>query len=440
MDNNKIHDEKNPLLSEENLKSKLTRNGLIMYFLAFVAAPAWYVMKILLAQKIWVEDIGLFYSVLWLIIIISAYNDLWLTEALQYYLPHYLIDTDYVKAKTIIVFTFLVQLISAILVWTILFFLSGFLATSYFHSEKVVPLLIIFSCYFLILNFWQVIQSIFLATQNLAWNQIIEIIRLWSVVFLILSWFVVDLNNLALGRVLGASLSVLVWWIFLAKKFWWLFKYKVSWDKNLLKVQSKYALWVLIWTSVWTLLGQINQQLAIIYFWQAAAAQWAYYLSFFTIISIFTGPIISYLFPLLNELYKKNDQEKIKLIYKYLTIGVIVFWIIWGLIWYFFAPRVAVLLFWQNFLQAWEMFKVFSPFIFLVPLSWILFSVAASLGLVKQRVFALIIWLVANIIFAILLPKTNINFLIWCQLSGYIITNFFVLIYIKNNLYNKKLT
>ena len=422
-------DEKNPLLSEENLKSKLTRNGLIMYFLAFVAAPAGYIMKILLAQNIWVEDIGLFYSVLGLIVIISAYNDLGLTEALQYFLPHYLIDKQYSKAKTIIIFTFLVQLASAILVWAALLFLSGFLANNYFHSDRVIPLLIIFSCYFLILNFAQVIQSIFLATQNLAWNQIIEIVRLWSVVFLILSGFVVNLNSLAIAWVFWAGLSVLIGWIFLAKKFWWLFKYHISWDKNLLKLQSKYALGVLIWTSVWTLLGQINQQLAIIYFWQAAAAQWAYYLSFFTIISIFTGPIISYLFPLLNELYKKNDKEKINLIYKYLTIGVIIFWGVWAVLWYFFAVPVAIMLFWENFRQAWEMFKIFSPFIFLVPLTWILFQISASLWLIKERIYWLSLSLIWNILFFYIVKNIfYVESLILAQIVWYIILNIFLFV------------
>ncbi len=76
----------------------------------------------MISREISVEDVGLFYSILGLISIISAYNDLGLTEALQYYLPHYFIDKAYSKAKTIIVFTRVMQFISGIVVAGALWF------------------------------------------------------------------------------------------------------------------------------------------------------------------------------------------------------------------------------------------------------------------------------------------------------------------------------
>ena len=62
------------------------------------------------------EDIGLFYSILGLIGIISSYNDLGLTEALQYFLPRYLIAKDYIKAKSLLVTTWAIQFVSGIVI------------------------------------------------------------------------------------------------------------------------------------------------------------------------------------------------------------------------------------------------------------------------------------------------------------------------------------
>jgi O-antigen/teichoic acid export membrane protein len=63
-----------------------------------------------------VEDVGLFYSILGLIGIIASYNDLGLTESLQYFLPRYLIDKDYTKAKSLLVTTWVIQFVSGIIV------------------------------------------------------------------------------------------------------------------------------------------------------------------------------------------------------------------------------------------------------------------------------------------------------------------------------------
>jgi O-antigen/teichoic acid export membrane protein len=108
------------LIPNEPLKDKLLRNGFRLYFFQFLVAPAGYLIKMMVSRELSVEDIGLFYSIMGLIGIISVYNDLGLTEALQYYLPHYFIDKEYSKAKTIIIFTWLVQFISGILVAGIL--------------------------------------------------------------------------------------------------------------------------------------------------------------------------------------------------------------------------------------------------------------------------------------------------------------------------------
>lgn len=76
------------------------------------------------------------------------------------------------------------------------------------------------------------------------------------------------------------------------------------------------------------MLGQVNQQFALYFFGTQAAGYWTNYLSFYTIVSVVTGPLIAYLFPLLNELYKKGEEQKVKLLYRYLFIGIILFGII----------------------------------------------------------------------------------------------------------------
>lgn len=414
------------VIPDEPLKNKLIRNGFWLYFFQFIVAPAGYLIKMMISRELSVEDIWLFYSILSFITIIATYNDLWLTEALQYYIPHYFIDKEFAKAKTIIVFTWIIQLISWVLISWWLYFWSDRISEHYFQNSEASLILKYFSLYFIIINLFQVILSLFVAVQNIKRQQSIDAIRIRSVV--ILTWAsvylgILDIITFSQWRLIGVCIAFIISWIGFRKNFMRLFKnYDLLWDKQLIKQQWTYWLRILIWTGASTLLGQINQQLALYLFWAQAAWYRTNYLSFYTIVTIVTWPIISYLFPLLNELYKRNEVTKIKLLYSYLFIWVIIFGIIWGICWYYYSEDIAILLFWESFRQSWILFAQYAPFIITLPLIGIFFQDIASRGMVRQRVFALVLWLIANIISSVVLSKYMwLAWLVYGQLIGNIV-------------------
>lgn len=375
----------------------------------------------MISRELSVEDIGLFYSIISFIGIFSAYNDLGLTEALQYYLPHYFIDKEYGKAKTIIVFTWLMQLVSGFIISWLLYFWADWLATSYFKTHNASLLLKYFSLYFIIINLFQVISSLFSSIQNIKRQQWTEVIRIWSVVFLtfLLSYLgLLTTIEFAKIRLIGLLIALLFSWFGLKKHFWRLFRdYAMVRDHKLIWQQRSYGLWILVGTGAATLLGQINQQFALYFFWAQAAWYRTNYLSFYSIANIFIWPVIGYLFPLLNELYKKWEHKKIKLLYRLLFTGTLVFWIVGGIIGYIFAEPVAVLLFGENFRQSGILFQHYAPFIITMPLMGILFQDIASRGMVKQRVWAIICGLVINIITSTILWKIyGLTWLVYGQL------------------------
>jgi len=64
------------LLKEETLAKKLITKGSLVYIFAFLIAPTGYFIRVLASNTLSVEEIGIFYSILGLITILSAYNDL----------------------------------------------------------------------------------------------------------------------------------------------------------------------------------------------------------------------------------------------------------------------------------------------------------------------------------------------------------------------------
>ena len=79
----------NDLLVDQPLWQKLIKKWFWLYFFMFITAPVGYIIKAIVSNTLSVQDVGIYYSVLWFIILISNYHDLGLTEALKYFLPKY---------------------------------------------------------------------------------------------------------------------------------------------------------------------------------------------------------------------------------------------------------------------------------------------------------------------------------------------------------------
>lgn len=397
------------IFPDEPLKNKLLRNGFWLYFFSFIVAPTGYIIKVFASHELSVADIGIFYSVLWVISLLATYNDLWLTEALQYFLPHYFIDKEFVKAKSMLTFAFVSQFISSIIIIAVLLWVAPWLAVHYFQTAAALPLLQLFCIYFLVINLFQMIQSLFIATQKVKRSQWIEWVRMWTIVLFVVAGFYLEVMTVTtfmwywLAWLLTATL---VGMIAMRNQFKWLRKYKSDISWALVKKWFGYAFWVIIGTNATILLTQIDQQFALYFFGAESAGYRTNYLTLFNSMALICTPIIGYLFPLLNELQKKNEREKIRILNRLLYIGFIGIWLMLGLVAYFAWPQIATLLFGDKFLFSGELFKASAPFLWLVPIMWIQFQNLASHGKVKQRVVLLFIGVAMNCIVSLLLMRT----------------------------------
>lgn len=147
MDTSKTTD----LLQDETLSKKLIQKGFWLYFFSFLMGPAGYLIRMMITNSgsVSVADIGIFYSIISLINFLNAYNDLGLTESLQYFLPRFWIKKQYNHIKTTIWLSLGAQLCTALLIGVLLFFGADRLALNYFHSESAATILKRFCFYFL---------------------------------------------------------------------------------------------------------------------------------------------------------------------------------------------------------------------------------------------------------------------------------------------------
>ncbi len=407
----------------KTLSEKFLKKGFWLYIFSFIIAPIWYIIKIIISGELSVSEVWILYGIISLITLLSAFNDFWMTESLNYFLPQFIAKKRYDKVKSILTYAFLTQTITWILIASFFFFWADFIANSYFKSAEASHILKIFSLYFLWINIFQIIQTFFMSVQNTFYNKIIELFRMSFILFSVL--FVFFTNNSSL---LNYSYSWIVWlylWILIAICFFY-FKYykkylnteKIIWSKKLFKKIFSYAIWVVVWAQAATILGQMDMQMIIYILWTKDAWYYTNYLSIIWIPFMLIGPIFWLLFPVFSELHAKKEFNKIKLVKQIFQKNFLAVWIAFNILFFVMAPIIAYILFGTKFIESWTILRysiLFLTFNFLLQIN---FNILAWIWQIKTRVkiisIALIFNFITNLIFI------NLIWVYWAALATWI--------------------
>jgi O-antigen/teichoic acid export membrane protein len=409
------------LLADQPLSEKLIKKGSLTYLFIFLIAPVGYFIRVIVSNTLSVEDVWLFYSIFGFVTLISMYNDLWLTEALQYFLPKYWIEKKYDNYKTIIYLTLFVQVISWILIAGLIWRGADWLAINHFHSILAKNILRLFCFYFIGINFLQVLSSIYMAFQDVVANNISELSKMWStLVFTIVFRLTgaLTINSFSLWRMTGLGIWLIASIIIFVMKYKkTLQRWSLTRNKSLLKTQFHYAFWVFLWANIGILFNQVDQQMVVNFLWTKQA--W-YYANFWWIMAIFgmiVWPIFWLFFPIVNELIIKNETKKLMLfqnyLYKYFSIFALAVW------WFFIAlgPQIASIMFGVKFAYSGTLSVYVWPFLVFNALSLINYFILAGLWKIKERVRVLWIALLINILSNVLLV-----YVLWYWLTGAVIS------------------
>lgn len=423
------------MLQEETLAKKLLTKWFWLYLFAFLAAPSWYLIRVIISNNLSVWDVWIFYAVIAFIMLISAYNDLWLTETLNYYITKFFVKKDYDKFKTSIYITLFIQVFTWIIIASILFFLSNFLAVNYFHSESAWVVLKIFAVYFIFINFYQVFSAIYTGLQLILIDRFMDFIRMWSICWLVWYfwiWWVWTLQNYSIAW---------VWWLVIALIFSVIFYWikirpyskqgKIVIEKSFVKEYLSYSMAIFIWTNV-AIIWQLDQQMVIFFLWPQSSWYFANYLSLINLVWIVAMPFLSFFMPLTNELISKNQNWKLKLffdfLYKYLLVFSISIWFLFMAL----GQELATIFFWMKFEYSWILLQYSWLFVFLNIFMWINFSILWWMWKVRERVWILLKWAFINLVLNLILLNTI--WLIWSIIAT--IISWWIMFYLSFKIIN----
>jgi len=378
------------LLKDEALWKKLIKKWFWLYFFSFLIAPAWYVIKVLVSNSVSVADVWILYSIVGLITFLNVYNDLGLTESLQYFLPRFWLKKQYNYIKTALYLSLFVQVFTAWIIALVLWRGAPWLAEHYFHSPSAMIILKYFCFYFLGINLFQILQSVFYAFQNTFALQFVEFVRMWSLVGFTFFFFLTDRQSIewySLNWVLWLWIWILVGGFLFYRQYKKpLLQWKLVWEKSMIREYVRYALRCFVGLNAGTLFGQVIQQMIIVILGPESAGYYTNFLSLFGISSTIVWPILWLIFPIVSELVTKKNTVTLALLYRFFytyfslfSLFLIVFFVVFG-------SELALVFFGEKFLFSGELFRWGAGLTLFTTFVGFNFSVLAGMGKIKDRV------------------------------------------------------
>lgn len=399
------------LLSDETLSQKLIKKWFWLYFFWYLVAPVWYITRLLISNSpdVSVADFGVMYSIISLITLLYTYNDLWLTESLLYFIPRFYLKKEYNNIKTTIRISLWTQILTWLIIASLLRFWSDWLSIHYFQNEHASIILKYFCVYFFLMNILQVLQIIFNAFQKTFEYQLISFIQqvviLFFTIFCFFTWRW-NIERYSLSWILWLVFWIIVAFILYRKYRLIIMQWVFKRDRVVLKKYVKYALWAFIWTSIWSLFWQIIQQMTLYLIWAENAWYYSNFLSLFNIWTTLIGPIMWIIFPIASELIEKKDDYKLWLLnsffYSHFSILILSF----STLLVTLAPEITVALFWKAYLTSWILLELSWLALLFSLLSRFNYSVLAWMWRVRERVYVTWIACVLTIITTYLLIKS----------------------------------
>lgn len=131
-----------------NATRQVLLGSVMLTFFSIFAGGIAYLTKIVLVRNLTVEEYGLFFSVLTLVLFLQLFISLGLPTGLARTIAKFRVHEELGRVKSIIVGSFVIQMSMALLVMVVLFFLSYFLAQRYFENPQARWVLLALLLYF----------------------------------------------------------------------------------------------------------------------------------------------------------------------------------------------------------------------------------------------------------------------------------------------------
>ncbi|MFC1753813.1 flippase [Thermoproteota archaeon] len=312
-----------------NYARKALKGTISVFVVTLFAAFLGYLVRLVLARGLSLEEYGLFYAVFSFFGLFMIFKDLGLNSALAKFIPEYLHKKDYSGVKSIVVSVFSIQTFFSLIVFILTFLLSDYIAEHFFHTPAASIVIKFIGLMFLLTPLENVFTHSFQGFQRMFLYASIEFMRMLVILLIIIALLYKGFLVLAPSIAYFAVYIIvpLLCIPFFLKMFPQFTKVKAKITSSLVKKLFKFGVPLII-GSVGAAFMLYTDTVIITYFrnlnevalYQVASptARLLLYLGY---------ALAAVILPLSSELWAKGKRDKLKfgmeLLYKYTFLAVI---------------------------------------------------------------------------------------------------------------------
>lgn len=386
---------------QDSLTHRMVRGGGIVVFFALLSSPIGYLIRMLYSRTLSIEMYGLFYSILSLLIMIGAFNDLGFGYSLSYLVPKLINKGRRSEAWLVYRYNQIVEFGTAILISILLFFSADYLSQSYFKSDHAKTVITILLIFFVAESLLAAIENFFKGLQQEKRFASIGVVKLLlslgiSIIFYRLGK--VGVYWYAAAWSISSVLTLTTYNYVLRVKNKKLIS-SFSWNRPLISRMYGYAIPILMISSLNIVGGALDNLLLIYFKGLGEVGAYNIILPLVVVSTMVLTPLNNILLPLISNIESKKD--KIRMVVEVMLKIVPYVSLYFGFFVFLFPESVVQTVFGSKWIQITK-----SP-LRLAALGYMLFptfslfsTIGNALGLVKDRmklsIFNLIGKLVLN--------------------------------------------
>jgi O-antigen/teichoic acid export membrane protein len=359
------------------------RGATTIFIISIIAAFLGYIVRVILARNLSVEDFGLFYAVFAFLGLIGIFKSFGFDKALAKFIPEFRSKSQNNFIKSSMLYVVFIQLATNSVIIVAVYMLSNFLAVNYFHDNQAVVLLKILAVAFFVDSFIQTLKTSFQGFKRMLYFSGIDLVRMLLIIGIIFFGFRLGYGILSpvYAYLVTPVILFAVFGAVLVKKiFPEFFQSRFLVDKKLLKRLSKYSLFILATTIGGIVLGYTDIVMLTYFSGLQAVALYSVALPTSRIIIYFPRAIAGVLLPVTSELWAKRKlnllKEGMESLYKYMFMIVIplVFMV------FSFAGLIISIFFGQDYIPAANAMKILSVGMLFAPITGICINFLSGIG------------------------------------------------------------
>jgi len=286
---------------------RLAKGSSVILLGGIAAAAISYILRIYLARNLSLAQFGLFYAVLAFLSFFGLFKDMGIGQALAKMIPEFQARRAFHKLKSVIAFSLLVQILTGLLISSVLFVFSDLIAVNFFHDINASNVIKILSIEFFI--GFPVLRFALQGFQKIKAFAFVEPSRLAIIFAIVIITGTLSAAGVALAFLIEAIIMNIVLFIYIGKLY---FSYpKSHLDFSVAKETVKFGL-ILLAGGIAGAFVTYTDVLTITFFRPIEeVALYQVALPTSQLLWVFAAALGGILLPITSEMWAKKETEKL---------------------------------------------------------------------------------------------------------------------------------